>query len=175
MNRPGPAVLALGTLLLLASCSGDDADAKPSPAPSTSATSASPTPTEPPPTMPAQANGPFPEGAPAFAKYYVDVLNHAARTGEVERLRDLSASSCTGCANYADSFERNAAQGRYLKGDLWQMGRAVELEPVGASDIAVVTTMGTLKDDGERANERLVFVVSLSKPRQMLDLYGLND
>lgn len=177
MNRTGPVALTLGALLLLlASCSGEDAGAEPRP----TATSASPSattaaPSEPAPTMPAQANAPFPEGAPAFTKYYVDVLNHAARTGETVKLRSLSAPACKGCASYADSFDANAEKGRFLTGQLWQMGPEIELEAVGRQDLAVIASIRTLNDDQTRTSERLVFVISGSQPRQVLDLYGLEN
>ncbi|WP_147543790.1 DUF6318 family protein [Aeromicrobium massiliense] len=171
MNRTGPAALTLGALLLLASCSGEDADAEPRPRPTATseATSASPTPTEPAPTMPAQANAPFPEGAPAFTKYYVDVLNHAARTGDSSRLKALSADECVGCTQYVENFDGprvNATQ------PLWAMGNAVELEDTG-DGLGVVAEIGALNDAGGRDMFKIAFVVSDDEPRRIVELYRI--
>lgn len=172
MNRTGPVALTLGALLLLASCSGEDADAKPTPtasATSPPATAASPTPSETPPTMPAQANAPFPEGAPAFTKYYVDVLNHAARTGDSSALKRLSAAECVGCMEYVENFDGPRVDAEQA---LWSMGNAVDLEDTG-DGLAVVAEIGALNDAGGRDNFKIAFVVSEDEPRQIVELYRI--
>lgn len=167
MNRTGPAALTLGALLLLASCSGEDADARPRPTATSEATSASPTPTEPAPTMPAQANAPFPEGAPAFTKYYVDVLNHAARTGDSTKLRELSAPDCGGCREYIEGFDGT----RLDRSDaLWRLGNEVELYD-DKNGKAVVTSVAVLRNDNSREEVPLVFVVGSEAPRKMVGLF----
>lgn len=170
MNRTGPVALTLGALLLLASCSGEDADAKPTPTASASgpsATSASPTPSETPPTMPAQANAPFPEGAPAFTKYYVDVLNHAARTGDSTKLRELSAPECEGCQEYIQGFDGTRVD---RSEPLWQLGPEVELyDDKGGK--AVVTSVAVLRNDNTREQVPLVFVVGDETPRKLVGLF----
>lgn len=114
MNRTGPAALTLGALLLLASCSGEDADAEPRPRPTATseATSASPTPTEPAPTMPAQARDlSSNESAAAFVDHYFDVFSYAARTRDTTELRQLTSPECTGCLEYVALFEDRGVPG----------------------------------------------------------------
>lgn len=166
MNRTGTAATAAALLLALAACSGDDAEAGPTPSATTTASPA-PTPSEKPPEMPEQAQAAFPEGAPAFTKYYVDVLNYAARTGDVSRLRELSGPRCAGCEEYIDGFDgvrldRDAA--------LWELGNEVELHDV-AGGKAVVASVAALRDNNKRETVSLVFVVSSGKPRTIIDLY----
>jgi hypothetical protein len=114
MNRTGPAALTLGALLLLASCSGQDADAGPKPtatSSSPSATTASPTPSETPPPMPAQAREDSIEGTAALVAHYFEVLSYAGRTQDIGPLAQLSDPKCTGCNEYINLFTRSRVSG----------------------------------------------------------------
>jgi hypothetical protein len=111
---------AAALVLLLAACDSGSDD--PTPKEPTSASPTSPTPTASLPTMPAQASEDSPEGAAAFVKHYVDVLNYAAATGDVDELSRLSSPDCDGCQRYITFYRDTYAAGGYFKGGDWRIG-----------------------------------------------------
>ncbi|WP_165570410.1 DUF6318 family protein [Aeromicrobium sp. IC_218] len=156
MNRTGPVTLMLGALLLLASCSGEDADAEPTPSASASSPSASatsPTPSETPPTMPAQAQDlSSNESAAAFIDHYVDLINYAAHTGDVDPMARLSDASCAGCQEYVQTFRSTAVPNLDWK---------VASSDVSSDDTAygVVATIDSVEEGGP-AQYRVYFEVA---------------
>lgn len=116
--------MVLTAALLVGACSSDPAPKEPAGTPSAS----SQAPTAAPPTMPAQAREDSPEGAAAFVVYYIDVFNHAARTGDVTELSKLSSPDCTGCQRYIKLYRDTYAAGGYFKGGDWKLGE-LTLEP----------------------------------------------
>ncbi|MBS4752250.1 hypothetical protein KG112_05440 [Nocardioides sp. zg-ZUI104] len=115
LRAPGLALTAALLACALAGCS--DADGKESsPEPTTSA-SASPTasaPTEP--SLPAAADTSDEAGARAFLEHYWDLVNYAQATGDVDRMRAVSATTCSGCSGIADALEQLYADGGHLEG-----------------------------------------------------------
>ncbi len=95
--------LAVGLGCAVSGCS-DNAKPKPLPSPSASSSSASPSAT--PPTMPAQARGTSAKSAEAFARFYVDLVNHASRTGDTSSLDQFGDDSCQSC----QAISRNVAK-----------------------------------------------------------------
>ena len=101
--------LAIATLLLLGACTDDPEPIEPKPS--------EPRPTSPSP--PAQVERDTPEGAAAFVGHYVDLLNYAASTGEVDPLKALSSPGCDGCQRYIDLYSGIYAAGGNFKGGEW--------------------------------------------------------
>lgn len=106
---------AIGLLLPLAACGGDDPDTKPSTSTSASASpspSASPTPT----TGSQSPQADTREAAIAFVRQFVDVVNEAQRTGDLARLKAMSDPSCDGCTDVATVIEDFYSDGGSLEG-----------------------------------------------------------
>ena len=101
--------LAIAAVLLLASCSDDPGPIEPTAsAPATTA-----------PSPPAQAERDTPDGAASFVSYYIEVLNFAARTGDVSPLTELSSPRCDGCREYIDLYEDVYEAGGHFEGGEW--------------------------------------------------------
>ncbi|MFI5735251.1 DUF6318 family protein [Kribbella sp. NPDC051587] len=65
-----------------------------------------------PPQRPAAANGLTLPAADAFYRYYIDLRNYAARTGDTAPLVAESEAGCEGCKEYIDYVKKvNAANG----------------------------------------------------------------
>jgi len=82
------------------------------------------TPTHVAPTLPEAATKDSEEGAVAFVKHYIALLNYAANTGDVEQLRDASDPACEGCASYVSAFESTYEQGGDVTGFEWTVSSA---------------------------------------------------
>jgi Family of unknown function (DUF6318) len=114
--------------LLAAGCSADEpvAEPQPPPAPKTSpVTTASPTPVPlpPPPALPAVARENTKAGAVAFAQHYVDLVNHAAATGEVLPLYRFSSATCKSCSTAAATIEGIYGGGGAIRQYRWTLRR----------------------------------------------------
>lgn len=117
---------AIGLLLPLAACGGDDPDTKPSP---TKSASASSSPSESPtastaPSLPADAEENTKAGAIAFVKHYVDLVNHLQFKGDATPLRQASAKSCVKCKGVADGLVGLYANGGHVEGGAWVVTNA---------------------------------------------------
>ncbi len=107
--------LALGLALALSACGGDPEpqfEADPSPAPSEVTTSA-----------PAKEawEEKSPEGAVAFAEYWLAVFNEAENSGEVEELKSLSSNNCGSCNNFVAAIEEVYAAGGSMRSEGWRI------------------------------------------------------
>jgi len=74
-------------------------------------------PTTPPPTappLPATATQDTPAGAQSFARYYIEVLDYASHTGDVQSLRRLG--NCETCLAQADGIEKSFKSGGHVEG-----------------------------------------------------------
>lgn len=91
---------ALALSLVLAGCGGDP-EAPPDPTATTSGVSTTPStpPTPSAPALPEAAMANTKAGAIAFVRHYVDLINHAQRTGDVEVLAAVEAAGCESCAS----------------------------------------------------------------------------
>ncbi|MFF0338206.1 DUF6318 family protein [Kribbella sp. NPDC004875] len=64
------------------------------------------------PERPAAANGLTLAAAEAFYRYYIDLKNYAAATGDTKSLMAASESGCEGCSDYANYVAKvNVANG----------------------------------------------------------------
>jgi len=175
--RVAPVVLAGAlTVGLVVSCS---AEAGPRAAPTPSVTSPATTSTEPTPDaspkpdpveprLPAAAKANTRAGAEAFVRYYIDLLNYAANTGDTRALR-AAAARCPGCSDYAALYEKTYEAGGYfrdpgwrpfsvlsrLEGDAWTV-----LVQVKAPAVTYVKKAGAKPRRGERDVYALRFEVT---------------
>lgn len=128
-------VVAALLLVLVGGCSSDPEPKEPKP-------SAKPTITAP--TMPAQAKENTDEGAAAFVDHYVQVLNYAAATGDVDELSRLSSPDCQGCQSYIKLYRETYKVGGYIKGGEWKLGELrLRVTDLGTSATTTVATAAT--------------------------------
>ena len=121
--RRGAALLAV-CAVLAAGCDGDADGADPPPATESTSTTTEPTdpttssgPVEP--TLPAAAEGSSVAAAKAFVGYYIEVLDYALTTGEVDLLSDESAPTCSGCRDYIRFITDLYGRGGWRRGGDW--------------------------------------------------------
>ncbi len=93
-----PAALAVvaawlvALLLVVSGCGGDPEEPRPSASPT-------PSPSAPVvPTLPPEAQHDGRAGAVAFVKHYIELLNYAQATGDVDGLREASSPRCRSCS-----------------------------------------------------------------------------
>lgn len=116
------AALVVGALVFSGCTSEDDAPE----ADETSSTSESPGPTdptsaatdEPPeePELPTEATEQSEAGAEAFARHYVELINYAQSTGEIDPLVQATSADCTGCSGLFDAALEGNADGAHIEG-----------------------------------------------------------
>jgi hypothetical protein len=171
-------MLAAALILLVGACDSSSEEATPQQP--TASSSNDPAPTATVPTMPAQAAEDSSEGAAAFVKYYVDVFNYAAATGDVDELSRLSSPECDGCQSYIDLYRGTYEAGGYFRGGDWKIGD-LHLETRTTESLATTkVTSGRSKfresrdvaeEIGKGTNTELTFVVSRPDPgRQVTGL-----
>jgi hypothetical protein len=104
--------------VLAAGCS-DDPEPKfePSPSPTESTSSAAP--------EPKAWEVKSEAGAVAFAKHWIDVFNHAQRTGETDSLQEISAPACGSCNGFVDMLEDLYESGGHLESKGWRVLQSV--------------------------------------------------
>ncbi|MGN6780031.1 MAG: DUF6318 family protein [Marmoricola sp.] len=110
-------MLAVGLLGGSLSGCGGTPDAGPPPSPPTTAPTATPTPTAP--VMPDAARANTKAGAVAFVRHYVDLLDHAIKTGDVFGVRSLTARSCGSCMRVIRQIDRIYRNGGHSDGGTW--------------------------------------------------------
>ena len=110
------AMLVLSVLLV--GCGGDPQPAAP-PAPATP-TGTTPTPVAAP-TMPEQATKNTRAGAVEFVRYYVEVLNYAARTGNLDELTFLADRGCASCKGVAEKLGTIYSRHGHVEGGVWRI------------------------------------------------------
>lgn len=125
--------VAVGVVLLglLTGCnSNPEPEALPSESPSATSQSPSPSasPTPTPPTMPAAAKATSEASAKAFARFYIESINYAMRTGSTHRLRSLGANDCTSCTAIARNIEDVYGAGGHIKSDGWTLNAIRSLQ-----------------------------------------------
>lgn len=128
---------ALATVLLVTGISGcgDEAEGEPpkptrstpastttsSPS-STAAPSATPTSAQsshtPAPELPDAAKGDTAKAAAHFVKYYIELMNYSAATGNTKAIRAAS-KNCKGCRNYIKLYEKTYRNGGYFENPGW--------------------------------------------------------
>lgn len=121
-------LIVLPLVLGAAGCSGGGSDSKPVTLPPLTAaptTSAPPSPTVKPVKKPAKADEPTAEGAEAFARYWIEVVNNAHVRVDPTELRRISTATCQTCTAYAKSLDRARKEGRRYAGGFVEVKQAV--------------------------------------------------
>jgi hypothetical protein len=107
-------VIAFALLLVVAGCGGDP-QASPTPTPSLS--TASPVSTTPsPPAMPDAARANTKAGAIAFVRHYIDLINYAQDTGDIDALSAVEGHRCRSCSSGRDYIRGVYTSGGHIKG-----------------------------------------------------------
>ena len=99
-------------VVLLAGCGGDpEAD------PTSTLSATTPTGTTPtPPVMPEAAKADTKAGAVAFVKHYIDLINYAQATGDVDILEGVEDPGCESCANGRNALAKIYSAGGKITG-----------------------------------------------------------
>ena len=147
-SRRRPAAHVVALVLALAFLVGCSDAPKPS---STKAQSASPsasaspsrsTSADRPPTMPPAARGTSRRAAVPFTRFYVQVLNYAARSLDPSMIRRLSTRSCRQCSAIAKSVDQVRRRHGHFVGGQWTV-REPQLLPQWRHGLAQVRTVVT--------------------------------
>lgn len=64
---------------------------------------------------PVEAEAETSEGAAAFVRYYIDVINRAILTNDSRPLQSLSDPECGGCRSYIDSINGTASSNAHVE------------------------------------------------------------
>lgn len=126
-----PVVVAVCAAVALAACSAD-ADPRPLP-PLPSPASPSPATALP---VPPEATPETPQGAAAFARYYLELMNEAFASGDSSAVMAVSAAECEGCQNLIGAIERGDEPGETVTGGDYEVVFA-EAPPVENGDVVV--------------------------------------
>ncbi|MEU4193439.1 DUF6318 family protein [Kribbella sp. NPDC026611] len=184
-RQPSLLLTCLTTAVLTAACTSGSPEAghpDTAPPPSSSDTSESTpsgspssTPSAPasaPPTRPAAADGLTLGAAEAFYRYYIDLKNYAAATGDTAALLSASESGCEGCNDYAQYVAKvNEANGgisgdyRERVKDVSQLVRGSTGRVGGSAVIAV----GTFTTKNSPTSKPII-----SKPAEYTDTISLS-
>ncbi len=90
------------------------------------------------------ADAPTAEGAEAFARYWIDVLNVAFATLDPGQLQAMSEPTCKTCSNYAGSLRASARDGEVYEGGRYRVLSVVSA-PVAGRSARVLLTYSTPK------------------------------
>jgi hypothetical protein len=150
MTSRSRAAVVLVAALLSAGCSSEAGE--PDALPSLPSTSASPS-AAPSSAVPPSAQAETPEGARAFARYWFEVLNRAASTGDTEELRTLSHPACESCTRFADSIDFLYTDGGGIRGGVFTLTAVESPADKGVAEVPVtvvydVTETEQLNKDG---------------------------
>lgn len=115
--------------MAVAGCSAD-----PEPEPLPPAPTTSPTPAALP--LPSEAAAETPEGAAAFARYYLDLMNRAFESADATAVRQVSDPGCGGCNNLIVAIEEPPEEGERVEGGEYSVDFA-EAPPVEGGDVIV--------------------------------------
>lgn len=125
------AVGLTAVLLAVSGCSDDPAPSSLPPLPSpTTASAASPLP------VPEAAKAETPQGAVAFVKYYLDVVNRAFASSSSAPVRRLSHPECDACNALIRAIEEPGAPGEEASGGDYEVVFA-EAPQVSGGDVTV--------------------------------------
>lgn len=136
LGRQRPRRLPLFGIVLGLMLVGCNSNPEPAPLPTegvTSSATTTPTQSPTPPTMPAEAEGTNKAAAKAFVRHYIDLVNHAMATGDVEPLRRSSAPSCSSCEAVIENIDGLYGAGGRLEGEGWEVTALQLVSRQGAS------------------------------------------
>jgi hypothetical protein len=167
---------------VLIGCSDGDSDDPPdSGLPSKSETSPTspttpttePTPTEPTgrsaPELPAAATKYTKAGAIAFVRFYLELLNYATHTGDVDPIHQYSTNDCAGCQDDARFYRALYARGGRAKGLVRNIHRVVGSAPARPEDVYIGIEMN--RTSGSYQLRRGAETKTLPREQSRLDFY----
>lgn len=76
------------------------------------------------------AQAPDKNGAEAFARYFIEVVEYTWRTGNSELLRSISHPDCTWCLHIADTTDARTKAGGWIEGARVAITRTEEPTPI---------------------------------------------
>lgn len=116
-------------LLALVGCSGQEKRAVVPLPPPPPPLVASPSPTAL--VVPAAAQAATPQGAAAFARFYINELSRGFNTGDMSAVRRLSHPQCSFCSEVSDATEKQARSGLKFSGGVYtvRFAEAAESAP----------------------------------------------
>ena len=123
-----PVLVALCAAAALTACSSETEPRPLPPLPSPSATAALP--------VPPEATPETPQGAAAFARYYLDLMNAAFASGDSSAVKAVTSQECEGCQNLIGAIERGDEPGETVTGGDYDVIFA-EAPPVENGDVVV--------------------------------------
>lgn len=71
--------------------------------------------------VPSAATAETPQGAAAFARYYMDLLTRGFDASDASAIRAVSASDCTSCNNYIGAIEEPPTPGERVVGGAFRV------------------------------------------------------
>jgi len=92
-----------------------------------------------PPPLPEAASARDQAGAEAFVQHWFDLLNYGIRTGDMDPLREVSASDCSTCRSVASDVEDIYRGGGRVEGNEFEVD--VVVSPAPGDDGVVMTTV----------------------------------
>jgi hypothetical protein len=92
--------------------------------------------------MPDAAKANTKAGAVAFVKYYIELINHAQATGDLDDLAALEGQRCESCRQVRDYLEGIYSSGGSVSGGEWRVQRA-EARPGTDPGTWVIDVIGT--------------------------------
>jgi hypothetical protein len=114
-------IIGFALLLIVAGC-GSDPKADPSPSPSSPVTSPVST-TPSPPVMPDAAKANTKAGAIAFVRHYIDLVNYAQATGDVNALEEVEDHGCKSCEHGQTYLSSIYEAKGHIDGGQWTIRR----------------------------------------------------
>lgn len=142
-------------VVALFGCTDDQPGTAPTTLPSITLTPSAPAtpsdPAAPSPTPPAQASAHTPDGAAAFVRFYIDLINTAYATGASQPLRAYATDECDSCTSIAGAVDDIYADGgRAIGGQL----TINTLTPTGVAEgVQTAVLVHTSKSEFEELDE----------------------
>lgn len=164
---------AVALSFVLAGCGGDP-EAPPDPTATTSGVSTTPStpPTPSAPTLPEEATANTKAGAIAFVRHYVELINYAQRTGDVEALAAVEAVGCESCLAARQGVKEHYSAGGSIVGGDWRIRSTMAIRNASIAgwvvDLSVrygaqTVSYGTSKPDEQNEAGRMVVSLQIQR------------
>ena len=124
--------------------------------------------------MPAAAKGTSEASAKAFARFYIDSINYAMRTGATHQLRSLGGKDCKSCSAIVGNIEEIYAAGGQIKGKGWTLNGVRTLQVTSARAVmsldvklepeAVVPSAGAEEEQNTGGKQPMTIFMDRASP-----------
>ena len=122
-----------------------------------------------------------PDGAIAFVAHWIETLNFATNTGQIDEFKALNDSTCTGCESYEDEIVRLNGNGAQVRNFKWTGGKSFLTEN-RQLEVSIESRDYQVRDDGsdkwstvKGAQQELGFTLKWSDHWQVRQLYIPED